>query len=140
VDGPAGVSAVALLRLPQPVGHSFSRLFTLLRSALWQKLELRSLLERYGQPAAAAASWARRKRPICPVWDEAMGQPNFISQTNHQILKLIFDLVTRFLRKKPCDRHASATCGLPLNPINSFASALSFDFALSASTGERDRG
>jgi len=29
-------------------GHSFSRLFTLLRSALWQKLELRSLLERYG--------------------------------------------------------------------------------------------
>lgn len=29
-------------------GHSFTRLFTLLRSALWQKLELRSLLERYG--------------------------------------------------------------------------------------------
>jgi hypothetical protein len=29
-------------------GHSFTRLFTLLRPALWQKLELRSLLERYG--------------------------------------------------------------------------------------------
>jgi len=29
-------------------GHSFTRLFTLLRSALWQKLELRSLLESYG--------------------------------------------------------------------------------------------
>jgi hypothetical protein len=29
-------------------GHSFTRLFTLLRSALWQKLELRSLLDRYG--------------------------------------------------------------------------------------------
>jgi hypothetical protein len=28
--------------------HSFTRLFTLLRSALWQKLELRSLLEVYG--------------------------------------------------------------------------------------------
>ena len=28
--------------------HSFTRLFALLRSALWQKLELRSLLERYG--------------------------------------------------------------------------------------------
>jgi len=27
-------------------GHSFTRLFTLLRAALWQKLELRSLLER----------------------------------------------------------------------------------------------
>jgi len=29
-------------------GHSFARLFALLRSALWQKLELRSLLEVYG--------------------------------------------------------------------------------------------
>jgi hypothetical protein len=29
-------------------GHSFTRLFTLLRSALWHKLELRSLLETYG--------------------------------------------------------------------------------------------
>lgn len=29
-------------------GHSFTRLFTLVRSALWQKLELRSLLEVYG--------------------------------------------------------------------------------------------
>jgi len=28
--------------------HSFTRLFTLLRSALWQKLDLRSLLDRYG--------------------------------------------------------------------------------------------
>jgi hypothetical protein len=29
-------------------GHSFTRLFTLVRSALWQKLDLRSLLEIYG--------------------------------------------------------------------------------------------
>ncbi len=29
-------------------GHRFTRLFTLLRAALWQKLERRSLLERYG--------------------------------------------------------------------------------------------
>ena len=29
-------------------GHSFTRLFALLRSALWQRLELRSLLECYG--------------------------------------------------------------------------------------------
>jgi Transposase DDE domain/Domain of unknown function (DUF4372) len=29
-------------------GHSFTRLFTLLRSALWQRLDLRSLLDRYG--------------------------------------------------------------------------------------------
>lgn len=29
-------------------GHSFTRLFTLLRSALWEKLDLRALLESYG--------------------------------------------------------------------------------------------
>ncbi len=29
-------------------GHSFTRLFTLLRAALWQQLDLRSLLDRYG--------------------------------------------------------------------------------------------
>ena len=29
-------------------GHSFTRLFTLLRSALWLKLDLRSFLESYG--------------------------------------------------------------------------------------------
>lgn len=29
-------------------GHSFTRLFALIRSALWQKLQLRSLLEVYG--------------------------------------------------------------------------------------------
>lgn len=28
--------------------HSFTRLFTLLRAALWQRLDLRSLLDRYG--------------------------------------------------------------------------------------------
>ena len=31
-----------------------------------------------------------------------------------QILKLIFHLVTRFLRKEPPDRHATGACGLPL--------------------------
>jgi hypothetical protein len=28
--------------------HSFTRLFALIRSALWQKLDLRALLESYG--------------------------------------------------------------------------------------------
>jgi len=28
--------------------HSFTRLFTLIRSALWQRLDLRQLLDRYG--------------------------------------------------------------------------------------------
>jgi hypothetical protein len=35
--------------------HSFTRLFALLRSALWQKLELRSLLEVYG--TAGGGGW-----------------------------------------------------------------------------------
>jgi hypothetical protein len=30
------------------IGHSFTRLFTLLRSALWLKLDLRGFLESYG--------------------------------------------------------------------------------------------
>ncbi len=36
-------------------GHSFTRLFALLRSALWQKLELRSLLEVWG--TAGGGGW-----------------------------------------------------------------------------------
>src|ERR1019366_3686295 len=36
-------------------GHSFTRLFALLRSALWQTLELRSLLEVYG--TAGGGGW-----------------------------------------------------------------------------------
>jgi hypothetical protein len=34
-------------------GHSFTRLFTLIRSALWRKLELRSVLETYGTAGGA---------------------------------------------------------------------------------------
>lgn len=33
-------------------GHSFTRLFTLLRSVLWQRLDLRGLLVRYGRAGA----------------------------------------------------------------------------------------
>jgi hypothetical protein len=32
--------------------HSFTRLFALIRSAFWQKLDLRSLLESYGTAAS----------------------------------------------------------------------------------------
>lgn len=43
-------------------GHSFTRLFALLRSALWQKIELRSLLEVYGTAGGGGddARFARR--------------------------------------------------------------------------------
>ncbi len=45
------VEGYVLLRFCAHLGqwsHSFTRLFALIRSALWQKLELRSLLECYG--------------------------------------------------------------------------------------------
>ena len=35
-------------------GHSFTRLFALIRSALWQHWELRSLLEVYGTASGGA--------------------------------------------------------------------------------------
>ncbi len=55
-------------------GHSFTRLFALLRSALWQKLELRSLLEVYGTAGVAAVGfWARLSKPIWPDSVDALG-------------------------------------------------------------------
>ena len=55
--------------------HSFTRLFARLRSARWQKLELRSLLEIYGTAGAAGAFWAHRSRFFWPDSFEAVGQP-----------------------------------------------------------------
>jgi hypothetical protein len=43
-------------------GHSFTRLFALVRSALWQKLACSNAV---GQPATAVASSARHNRPVC---------------------------------------------------------------------------
>jgi hypothetical protein len=43
-----------------PWSHVVSRLFTLLRSALWQKLELRSLLENYGTAGVHKLEKTRR--------------------------------------------------------------------------------
>ena len=55
--------AYVLLRFCAWLGqwrHSFTRLFALIRSALWQNWDLRSLLGKsMGQPVAAVASWAR---------------------------------------------------------------------------------
>src|SRR6266478_8392431 len=116
VDGPAGVSAVALLRLPQPVGPQLQPAFH--AAALGAVAET-------GTAQPARTLWdSRRRRPLpgharsglfarfgMKLWDSRISY----HRPNHQILKLIFDLVTRFLRKKPSDRHASDTCGLPLN-------------------------
>ena len=55
--------------------HSFTRLFALIRSALWQNWDLRSLLESMGQPVAADASWARPNKPIWPASADPVGQP-----------------------------------------------------------------
>jgi hypothetical protein len=47
-------------------GHSFTRLFTLLRSALWQKLELRSLLESCGTAAGGGRFLGRPEQAYLP--------------------------------------------------------------------------
>lgn len=44
------------------------------------------------------------------LWDSRFSY----HRQSHQIFKLIFDGVTRFLRKKPSDRHATGTRGLPV--------------------------
>jgi len=56
--------------------HSFTRLFTLLRSPLWQKLDLLALLEAYGQPEATYDSWRHLNKHICLALHRAVGQPN----------------------------------------------------------------
>ena len=53
--------------------HSFTRLFALIRPTLWQKIELRSLVECYGQPKAADAPSASPNKGIWPDSAEAMG-------------------------------------------------------------------
>ena len=47
-------------------GHSFTRLFALMRSALWQKLELRSLLEVYGTAGGGGRFLGRPEQAYLP--------------------------------------------------------------------------
>ena len=46
--------------------HSFTRLFTLLRSALWQRLDLRSLLDSYGTAAGGGRFLGRPEQAYLP--------------------------------------------------------------------------
>jgi len=48
--------------------HSFSRLFTLMRVALWKKWDGLSLLAAMGQPTVTFVIWPDRSKPICRVW------------------------------------------------------------------------
>lgn len=47
-------------------GHSFTRLFTLIRSALWQKLELQSILEVYGTAGGGGRFLGRPDQAYLP--------------------------------------------------------------------------
>jgi len=47
-------------------GHSFTRLFTLVRSALWQKLDLRSLLDRYGTASGGGHFYGTPEQAYLP--------------------------------------------------------------------------
>jgi hypothetical protein len=48
--------------------HSFSRLLTRLRAALWMKRDVLELLELCGTAAAATQTWMARPRGACLVW------------------------------------------------------------------------
>ncbi|HTG45195.1 MAG TPA: hypothetical protein VK633_11760, partial [Verrucomicrobiae bacterium] len=53
--------------------HSFSRLFTLVRTCLWKKWDLLSLLDIYGTAEGTFAIWPGPSRPISLAWDETYG-------------------------------------------------------------------
>jgi hypothetical protein len=53
--------------------HSFTRIFALIRSALWQKIELRSLLERYGTADGGGRFLGTPQQPIWPASVDPMG-------------------------------------------------------------------
>ena len=48
--------------------HSFTRLFTLLRAALWQRLDLRSLLDRYGTAGCGGHFVGTPEQAYLPGW------------------------------------------------------------------------
>ena len=58
--------------------HSFTRLFTILRAALWEKLDLLKLLACYGTAGAAFDTWRKRTSvfPRLPLnlWDSTTSQ------------------------------------------------------------------
>ena len=79
--------------------HSFSRLFTLLRSALWQKLELRSLLrplwDSQRRPLSGHAGNGLSARFGLNLWDSHFSY----HRRNQEILKLILPTEPRFPRE-----------------------------------------
>lgn len=79
-QGWTALLAYLLLRFCAWLGRwhqSFTRLFALIRSALWQKLDWRRLLESCGTAAGADDSSASPNKPICLVSAEALGQPRY---------------------------------------------------------------
>ena len=66
-------------------GHSFTRLFALLRSALWQKLELRSLLEVYGTAGGGGRFLGTPQQtylgPDLTLWDSQSPYHPYLAKT-----------------------------------------------------------
>lgn len=56
--------------------HSFSRLFTLIRAALWKRWDVLSLLRCYGTANGHFRYLARPEQAYLPGWDRSMGQPS----------------------------------------------------------------
>jgi hypothetical protein len=83
--------------------HSFTRLLTILRAALWRKFDLLDLLARYGQQAAAFAIWPAPTKPISRasnLWDSTRIEMN-----------------TRREKTKPRQNQNLAGPPPPMNPL-----------------------
>lgn len=89
-------------------GHSFILLFTLIRSALWQNWELRSLLEVFGTAGGTVAFWAPHNKFIWRVSADPMGQP--VRQYNEFLNRFFIQLFV-FQENPPINVAAAGAIG-----------------------------
>ena len=69
-----GLFVVALLSFSLELGHSFTRLFALVRTCLWRKWDLLKLLDRYGTAGGSFRYLGRPEQAYFPgiclkLWD-----------------------------------------------------------------------
>jgi len=93
-------------------GHSFTRLFALIRSALWQKLELRSLLEAYGTAAGGGRFLGTPQQAYLPGLNRCNGTADcHIAATQPKSLNSLNYQTADFLRKQCGLREPHALVG-----------------------------
>ena len=132
LDGMAGLCAAALsLAFRHGWSHRFTRLFTLVRSALWRRWDRASLLhcappqsDPMGQPRATSASSPPHSSPALTAFDLSCGTAILLLPTEDRlkILNLTFPPATL----PPCDSGArylvSTPYGMAVNCVKSVRS------------------